>query len=97
MLLLFNGAQTAQFALLVYFMLWLIGHACGAFVAADMVAAGLVRYDDDGFRSVLGPEEEDALHAVRALAFAKAMLKAARTITLPTTGQPLQMRVGLHR
>ena len=64
---------------------------------ADMVAAGLVRYDDDGFRSVLGPEEVDALHAVRALSFAKAMLRAAQTITLPTTGQPLQMRVGLHR
>ncbi len=27
----------------------------------------------------------------------QAMLKAAQAITLPTTGQPLDMRVGMHR
>lgn len=62
-----------------------------------LVAAGLMRYDADGFRSVLPEGEVDELHAVRAMTFAQAMLRAAATLTMPTTGEPLKLRVGLHR
>ncbi len=40
-----------------------------------MVAGGLVRYDADGYRSVLGGDEVDPLHAVRVMEFAKAMIE----------------------
>ncbi|KAG2499423.1 hypothetical protein HYH03_002370 [Edaphochlamys debaryana] len=61
-----------------------------------VVAGGLVRYDEDGFCSVLPEGETDSLHAVRCMEFAKAMLRASRSVVLPTTGQPVQVRLGLH-
>ena len=61
-----------------------------------MVAGGLVRYDDDGFRSVLPEGEEDPLHAVRVMSFAKAMMREARSIVMPTPGEPLKLRCGIH-
>ncbi|KAG2492666.1 hypothetical protein HYH03_009081 [Edaphochlamys debaryana] len=60
-----------------------------------MVAGGLVAYDDDGYKSVISGSE-DALHAVRAMEFAKAMLRASRGVRMPHTGEPVQLRIGLH-
>ncbi|KAG2430669.1 hypothetical protein HYH02_013667 [Chlamydomonas schloesseri] len=60
-----------------------------------MVAGGLVHYDDDGYKSVISGGE-DPLHAVRVMEFAKAMLRAARDVRMPHTGEPVQMRIGLH-
>ncbi|KXZ49017.1 hypothetical protein GPECTOR_23g106 [Gonium pectorale] len=61
-----------------------------------VVAGGLVRYDEDGLCTVLPEGDVDELHAVRVMEFAKAMLRASRTVALPTTGEPLQLRLGLH-
>ncbi|GLI67470.1 hypothetical protein VaNZ11_011685 [Volvox africanus] len=61
-----------------------------------VVAGGLVRYDEDGLCTVLPEGEIDELHAVRVMEFAKAMLKASREVALPTTGEPVQVRLGLH-
>ncbi|KAG2499440.1 hypothetical protein HYH03_002387 [Edaphochlamys debaryana] len=60
-----------------------------------MVAGGLVAYDDDGYKSVI-TGGEDALHAVRVLEFAKAMLRTSSEVLLPHTGEPVQLRVGVH-
>ncbi len=60
-----------------------------------MVAGGLVAGDEDGYKSVISGEE-DPLHAVRVMEFAKAMLRAAREVRMPHTGEPVQMRIGLH-
>ncbi|EFJ41299.1 guanylyl and adenylyl cyclase family member, partial [Volvox carteri f. nagariensis] len=38
----------------------------------------------------------DELHAVRVMEFAKAMLRVSREVVLPTTGAPVQLRLGLH-
>ncbi|GIL66094.1 hypothetical protein Vafri_19696 [Volvox africanus] len=61
-----------------------------------VVAGGLVRYDSDGYCSVLPEGEVDELHAVRVMEFGKAMLRASKEVALPTTNQPVQMRLGLH-
>ncbi|GIL86489.1 hypothetical protein Vretifemale_14796 [Volvox reticuliferus] len=61
-----------------------------------VVAGGLVRYDSDGYCSVLPEGEVDELHAVRVMEFGKAMLRASKEVALPTTGEPVQMRLGLH-
>ncbi|GLC45221.1 hypothetical protein PLESTM_001703800, partial [Pleodorina starrii] len=61
-----------------------------------VVAGGLVRYDEDGLCTVLPEGEVDELHAVRVMEFAKAMLRASREVALPTTGEPVQVRLGLH-
>ncbi|KAG2433319.1 hypothetical protein HXX76_008385 [Chlamydomonas incerta] len=60
-----------------------------------MVAGGLVAHDDDGYKSVIS-EGEDPLHAVRVMEFAKAMLRASREVQLPHSGEPLEIRIGLH-
>ncbi|GLI63097.1 hypothetical protein VaNZ11_006001 [Volvox africanus] len=60
-----------------------------------MVAGGLVAYDDDGYKSVISGTE-DPLHAVRVMEFAKAMLRASQEVRMPHTGEPVQMRIGLH-
>ncbi|GIL66146.1 hypothetical protein Vafri_19742, partial [Volvox africanus] len=60
-----------------------------------MVAGGLVAYDEDGYKSVISGTE-DPLHAVRTLEFAKAMLRVSREVHMPHTGEPVQLRVGLH-
>ncbi|GLI67673.1 hypothetical protein VaNZ11_011834, partial [Volvox africanus] len=60
-----------------------------------MVAGGLVAYDEDGYKSVISGTE-DPLHAVRTLEFAKAMIRVSREVHMPHTGEPVQLRVGLH-
>ncbi|PNH02932.1 Guanylate cyclase soluble subunit beta-2 [Tetrabaena socialis] len=62
-----------------------------------MVAGGLMMRDADGFTTVRGTQSPvDEEHAVKALAFARAMLREAARVTLPTTGRPVVLRIGLH-
>ncbi|KAG2493386.1 hypothetical protein HYH03_008518 [Edaphochlamys debaryana] len=61
-----------------------------------MVAGGLMRRDEEGFQSVQGPGAVDPLHATRVMSFAKAMLREAAKLRMPLTGEPLQIRVGIH-
>ncbi|GIL60730.1 hypothetical protein Vafri_15251 [Volvox africanus] len=61
------------------------------------VAGGLIHEDEDGMAAVRqGDSTEDPLHAEKIFMFAKAMLSAAREVVMPTTGQPVQIRIGLH-
>ncbi|GLI62575.1 hypothetical protein VaNZ11_005249 [Volvox africanus] len=57
-----------------------------------MAAGGLVAQDEEGWRTTI---THDNLHAVRVLTFAKAMLREARKVQMPTGG-PVLMRVGIH-
>ncbi|KXZ54068.1 hypothetical protein GPECTOR_5g175 [Gonium pectorale] len=57
-----------------------------------MVAGGLVAQDEEGWKTTI---THDRLHAVRVMTFAKAMLREARKVQLPTGG-PVLMRVGVH-
>ncbi|GIL53249.1 hypothetical protein Vafri_8897 [Volvox africanus] len=62
-----------------------------------MVAGGLVHEDEDGMVAVRnGAGHKDRLHAERVFMFAKAMLSAASRMSLPTTGGPVKMRIGIH-
>lgn len=61
-----------------------------------MVAGGLMYKDQEGFNAVLR-EGVDPLHADAVVAFAHAMLEAASRVNNPVTGQPIRMRVGIHR
>ncbi|GIM14306.1 hypothetical protein Vretimale_17188, partial [Volvox reticuliferus] len=61
------------------------------------VAGGLIHEDEDGMVAVReGSNTEDPLHAEKIFMFAKAMLSAAREVVMPTTGEPVQIRIGLH-
>ncbi|GIL60734.1 hypothetical protein Vafri_15263 [Volvox africanus] len=61
------------------------------------VAGGLIHEDEDGMAAVRqGDSTEDPLHAEKIFMFAKAMFSAAREVVMPTTGQPVQIRIGLH-
>ncbi|KXZ56609.1 hypothetical protein GPECTOR_1g549 [Gonium pectorale] len=68
------------------------------------VAAGLVTTDADGMAAVRSADSNDGAgldaasprHADQAFAFAKAMLRAAREVALPTSGEPVEIRIGLH-
>ncbi|KAG2492758.1 hypothetical protein HYH03_008923 [Edaphochlamys debaryana] len=66
-----------------------------------MVAGGLMASDRTGGplgygRSVRGEGDTDPLHALRVVAFARAMLAEAAKVPLPNTGEPTQVRVGIH-
>ncbi|KXZ53574.1 hypothetical protein GPECTOR_6g491 [Gonium pectorale] len=58
------------------------------------VAGGLIAEDDDGMAVVR--EERDPLHAHKVFTFAKAMLAAAREVRVPTSGEPVSIRIGMH-
>ncbi|GFR48999.1 hypothetical protein Agub_g11019 [Astrephomene gubernaculifera] len=61
------------------------------------VVGGLVQEDEDGMLTVReGGGRGDRQHAERVFMFAKAMLLAASQVTLPTTGCPVRMRIGIH-
>ncbi|GIL56332.1 hypothetical protein Vafri_11715 [Volvox africanus] len=64
------------------------------------VAGGLFCYDGDGMVVVRdrssGNQQPDPHHARRVFEFAKAMLVAASAVPLPTSGEPVQIRVGIH-
>ncbi|KAG2488317.1 hypothetical protein HYH03_013167 [Edaphochlamys debaryana] len=61
-----------------------------------VAAVGLVHEDDDGMAVCDRRSRQDPMHSERAFAFAKAMLAAAREVRLPTTGEPVEIRVGMH-
>ncbi|PNH02766.1 Guanylate cyclase soluble subunit beta-2 [Tetrabaena socialis] len=62
-----------------------------------VVAGGLVHEDADGMAAVRRASgEEDAQQGARVFAFAQAMLRSASAVTLPTTGEPVRLRVGIH-
>ncbi|KAG2496060.1 hypothetical protein HYH03_005979 [Edaphochlamys debaryana] len=61
-----------------------------------MVSGGLMARDADGLMSVRASDAVDELHAAKTLAFAKAMLREAAQVRLPTSGKPVEMRIGLH-
>ncbi|GIM06901.1 hypothetical protein Vretimale_11130 [Volvox reticuliferus] len=61
-----------------------------------MVAGGLIREDEDGMAAVQGGGHVDPDQAGNVFAFAKAMLRAAACVKLPTTGTPVRVRVGIH-
>ncbi|PNH07668.1 Olfactory guanylyl cyclase GC-D [Tetrabaena socialis] len=55
-----------------------------------MVAGGLVARDEDGYgRAVRGVGDTDPLHAMRVVAFARAMLEEAAKVRLPNTGDTI--------
>ncbi|GLI71358.1 hypothetical protein VaNZ11_016545 [Volvox africanus] len=60
------------------------------------VAGGLICQDEYGMPAVRADSPTDPQHAERVFNFAKAMLEAASGMSLPTTGGPLKMRIGLH-
>ncbi|GLC77538.1 hypothetical protein PLESTF_001952400 [Pleodorina starrii] len=60
------------------------------------VAGGLIHEDEDGMVAVRGADSrQDPLHARKVFMFAKAMLEAARQVRLPTSGEPVQIRIGI--
>ncbi|KAG2499263.1 hypothetical protein HYH03_002841 [Edaphochlamys debaryana] len=61
-----------------------------------VVAGGLIGQDADGMAAVQGGGESDPQQADRVFGFAQAMLRAAAGVTLPTTGEPVRIRVGIH-
>ncbi|GLC47647.1 hypothetical protein PLESTB_000011200 [Pleodorina starrii] len=61
------------------------------------VAGGLIAEDEDGMAAVCDrSSREDPLHAEKVFEFAKAMLSAARQVLMPTSREPVEIRVGLH-
>ncbi|PNH07109.1 Guanylate cyclase soluble subunit beta-2 [Tetrabaena socialis] len=62
-----------------------------------MAVGGLVARDEDGYgRAVRGSGNADPLHAMRVVAFARALLEEASRMVMPHTGKPVQVRVGVH-
>ncbi|GIL86165.1 hypothetical protein Vretifemale_14520 [Volvox reticuliferus] len=60
------------------------------------VAGGLIREDEDGMAAVRdGNSRIDPLHAHKVFMFAKAMLSAAQEVRMPSTGEPVQIRIGI--
>ncbi|GFR40435.1 hypothetical protein Agub_g1010 [Astrephomene gubernaculifera] len=60
------------------------------------VAGGLVDEDEDGMAAVRDGSRVDPLHAHKVFGFAKAMLAAARQVLMPTSGEPVEIRIGIH-
>ncbi|GFR52675.1 hypothetical protein Agub_g15300 [Astrephomene gubernaculifera] len=61
------------------------------------VAGGLICEDEDGMAAVRDcGSKEDPLHAERVFMFARAMLAAAREVPIPTNGEPVEIRIGIH-
>ncbi|PNG99961.1 Guanylate cyclase soluble subunit beta-2, partial [Tetrabaena socialis] len=61
-----------------------------------VVAGGLVYEDADGMAAVRGSGEVDSQQTDRTFNFARAMLRSASRVLLPTTGQPVCIRIGIH-
>ncbi|MEW5319205.1 MAG: hypothetical protein WDW38_010370 [Sanguina aurantia] len=60
-----------------------------------IVAGGLMVRDADGLACV-DPNADGPTSATNTVNFAKALLKEASRVMMPTTGDPVQMRVGIH-
>ncbi|KAG2453840.1 hypothetical protein HYH02_002047 [Chlamydomonas schloesseri] len=61
-----------------------------------MVAGGLMKVDEDTGAVTVRSDDVDPLHAYRTVQFAKALLRAVGSVRLPTTGEPVRLRVGIH-
>ncbi|KAG2501536.1 hypothetical protein HYH03_000043 [Edaphochlamys debaryana] len=61
-----------------------------------MVAGGLMRVDEETGAKTVRSDDVDPDHASRTVQFAKALLKTAAEVRLPTTGEPVRLRVGIH-
>ncbi|KAG2435681.1 hypothetical protein HXX76_006881 [Chlamydomonas incerta] len=61
-----------------------------------MVAGGLMKVDEETGAVTVRSDDVDPLHAYRTVQFAKALLQAASDVRLPTSGQPVKLRVGIH-
>ncbi|KAG2434289.1 hypothetical protein HXX76_008013 [Chlamydomonas incerta] len=60
------------------------------------IAGGLMHEGADGMAAVrCGNTKADPLHANKVFMFAKAMLAAAREVKMPSTGEPVQIRIGV--
>ncbi|GFR52069.1 hypothetical protein Agub_g14591 [Astrephomene gubernaculifera] len=61
-----------------------------------MVAGGLMKVDEETGAVTVRSDDVDPQHAHRTVHFAKALLRAASAVRLPTTGEPVRLRVGIH-
>ncbi|KAG2499207.1 hypothetical protein HYH03_002788 [Edaphochlamys debaryana] len=61
-----------------------------------VVAGGLIAEDADGMAAVQEGGPWDPRQADQVFTFGQAMLRAATAVTLPTTGEPVRIRVGIH-
>ncbi|KAG2434134.1 hypothetical protein HXX76_007861 [Chlamydomonas incerta] len=61
-----------------------------------MVAGGLMKVDEETGAVTVRSDDVDPDHAYRTVQFAKAMLAVAQQVALPTTGEPVRLRVGIH-
>ncbi|PNH12624.1 Soluble guanylate cyclase 88E [Tetrabaena socialis] len=61
-----------------------------------VAAGGLMRVDEQTGAVTVRSDDVDPLHAYRTVQFAKALLRAASCVILPTTGTPVRLRVGIH-
>ncbi|GLC38980.1 hypothetical protein PLESTB_001781800 [Pleodorina starrii] len=59
------------------------------------VAGGLIAEDEHGMATVRD-NMTDPLHAQKVFDFARAMLAAAQQVRMPTSGEPVQIRIGIH-
>lgn len=60
-----------------------------------VVAGALISLDEEGFMT-LEVHPDARRGAERVMAFAKTLLRLARTIKMPHNGQSTQVRVGIH-
>ncbi|PNH10352.1 Atrial natriuretic peptide receptor 2 [Tetrabaena socialis] len=60
-----------------------------------VAAGGLMRVDEATGAVTVRSDDVDPLHAYRTVQFAKALLRAASHVSLPT-GDPVRLRVGIH-
>ncbi|GLI67962.1 hypothetical protein VaNZ11_012297 [Volvox africanus] len=61
-----------------------------------MVAGGLMKVDEETGAVTVRSDDVDPQHAHRTVQFAKALLHAASAVRLPSTGEPVRLRVGIH-
>ncbi|KAG2498034.1 hypothetical protein HYH03_003795 [Edaphochlamys debaryana] len=61
-----------------------------------VAAGGLMRVDEETGAVTVRSDDVDPQHASRTVQFAKALLRAASAVRLPTTGEPVRLRVGIH-
>ncbi|GIL79812.1 hypothetical protein Vretimale_12429 [Volvox reticuliferus] len=61
-----------------------------------VAAGGLMKVDEETGAVTVRSDDVDPQHAHRTVQFAKALLHAASAVRLPTTGEPVRLRVGIH-
>ncbi|GLC70690.1 hypothetical protein PLESTF_001022800 [Pleodorina starrii] len=61
-----------------------------------VAAGGLMKVDEETGAVTVQSDDVDPQHAHRTVQFAKALLRAASAVRLPTSGEPVRLRVGIH-